>query len=356
LALTLTPFRRERGELLEIAGRVRRMFDLDADPLQIAATLAADPLLGPSVRARPGLRIPGAWDPFEACVRAILGQQVSVRAATTFAGRLVEAFGAPSPAPADGITHLFPTPERLGSAALEKIGLTRARAESIRCVARSAQVLRQRPESLEGLVDRLRTLPGVGPWTAHYLAMRAFGEVDAFPSGDLVLRKAAREPLPAALEQRSTAWRPWRAYAAMHLWSSSSVPLEPHMIELSRVDSPLGTVTFAVGPRGLCALTLGDRMPMSLPSPARETRPPPEITAVLAAYFAGDLRAIDKMDVDPEGTPFQHRVWAALRTIPPGLPGRTRSWRAPSVNLPQRAPWAPRTAGTRSRWSCPATG
>jgi len=227
LALTLTPFRRERGELLEIAGRVRRMFDLDADPLQIAATLAADPLLGPSVRARPGLRIPGAWDPFEACVRAILGQQVSVRAATTFAGRLVEAFGAPSPAPADGITHLFPTPERLGSAALEKIGLTRARAESIRCVARSAQVLRQRPESLEGLVDRLRTLPGVGPWTAHYLAMRAFGEVDAFPSGDLVLRKMAREPLPAALEQRSTAWRPWRAYAAMHLWSSSSVPLEP---------------------------------------------------------------------------------------------------------------------------------
>jgi len=90
------------------------------------------------------------------------------------------------------------------------------------------------------------------------------------------------------------------------------------MIELSRVDSPLGTVTFAVGPRGLCALTLGDRMPMSLPSPARETRPPPEITAVLAAYFAGDLRAIDKMDVDPEGTPFQHRVWAALRTIPAG--------------------------------------
>jgi len=227
LALTLTPFRRERGELVEIAGRVRRMFDLDADPLQIAATLAADPLLGPSVRARPGLRIPGAWDSFEACVRAILGQQVSVRAATTFAGRLVEAFGAPSPAPAEGLTHLFPTAERLASAALEKIGLTRARAESIRCVARSAQVLCQRPESLEGLVDRLRTLPGVGPWTAHYLAMRAFGEVDAFPSGDLVLRKAAREPLPAALEQRSAAWRPWRAYAAMHLWSSSPVPLEP---------------------------------------------------------------------------------------------------------------------------------
>jgi AraC family transcriptional regulator of adaptative response / DNA-3-methyladenine glycosylase II len=227
LSLTLTPFRRERGEVLEIVGRVRRMFDLDADPLQIAATFATDPLLGPSVRARPGLRIPGAWDPFETCVRAILGQQVSVRAATTFAGRLVEAFGAPSPAPVEGLTRMFPKPEQLASAALEKIGLTRARAESIRCVARSAHVLRQRPESLEALVDRLRTLPGVGPWTAHYLAMRAFGEVDAFPSGDLVLRKAARAMLPASLEEKSTAWRPWRAYAAMHLWSSSSVPLEP---------------------------------------------------------------------------------------------------------------------------------
>ena len=227
LALTLTPFRRERGEVLEIVGRIRRMFDLDADPLQIAAALAGDPLLGPSVRARPGLRVPGAWDPFETCVRAILGQQVSVRAATTFAGRLVEAFGVPSPAPVEGLTRVFPKPELLASAALEKIGLTRSRAESIRCVARSAQVLRERPESLEGLVDRLRTLPGVGPWTAHYLAMRAFGEVDAFPSGDLVLRKAAREQLPASLEQRSTAWRPWRAYAAMHLWSSCSLPLEP---------------------------------------------------------------------------------------------------------------------------------
>src|SRR5207237_9824166 len=185
---------------------------------QISAALAADPLLGPSVRARPGLRIPGAWDPFETCVRAILGQQVSVRAATTFAGRLVEKFGAPSPAPAAGLTHLFPTPERLASAALEQIGLTRARAESIRCVARSAQVLRERPESLEGLVDRLVTFPGIGPWTAHYLAMRAFGEVDAFPSGDLVLRKAAREQLPASLEQRSTAWPPGRGSESRHCW------------------------------------------------------------------------------------------------------------------------------------------
>ena len=227
LALTVTLTRRDPGQVLEIAGRVRRMFDLYADPLEIGAMLAADPLLGPSVRARPGLRVPGTWDPFETCVRAILGQQVSVRAATTLGGRLVGAFGARIPGAAGGLTHLFPTPERLASAPLERIGLTRARAESIRCVARSAQVLRERPESLDGLIDRLRSLPGVGPWTAHYLAMRAFGEVDAFPSGDLVLRKASREPSSAALERRSVAWRPWRAYAAMHLWSSASVPLEP---------------------------------------------------------------------------------------------------------------------------------
>ena len=225
LALTLTPFRRERAQSLEIAGRVRRMFDLDADPLQIAAALSTDPRLGSSVRARPGLRIPGAWDPFEFSVRAILGQQISVRAATTFAGRLVQVFGTRSPSPVLGLTHLVPAPERLASAPLERIGLTRARAESIRCVARSAQALRDRPESLEGLVDRLCTFPGVGPWTAHYLAMRAFGEADAFPAGDLGLRKASRQPSSAALERLSSAWRPWRAYAAMHLWSSLS--LEP---------------------------------------------------------------------------------------------------------------------------------
>jgi AraC family transcriptional regulator of adaptative response / DNA-3-methyladenine glycosylase II len=227
LSLTLTLSRRDPGQALEIAGRVRRMFDLDADPLEIGATLSADPLLGPSVRARPGLRLPGTWDPFETCVRAILGQQVSVRAATTLGGRLVGAFGSRIPGAARGLTHLFPVPERLASAPLERIGLTRARAESIRCVARSAQVLRERPESLDDLVDRLCSLPGVGPWTAHYLAMRAFGEADAFPSGDLVLRKASREPSSAALERRSAAWRPWRAYAAMHLWSSASIPLEP---------------------------------------------------------------------------------------------------------------------------------
>src|SRR5712691_7686642 len=205
LSLTLTLSGRDPGQVLEIAGRVRRMFDLDADPLEIGSTLAADPLLGPSVRARPGLRVPGAWDPFETCVRAILGQQVSVRAATTLAGRLADRFGL--------------SPRVLASAPIERIGLPRARAEAIRQAARAASMFDAPPSNLDALVERLRALPGVGPWTAHYLAMRAFHEPDAFPTGDLVLRRNAGAADPAALERISQPWRPWRAYAAMHLWT-----------------------------------------------------------------------------------------------------------------------------------------
>ena len=226
LSLTVTLAHGGAGQVLAIARRARRMFDLDADPLQIAASLSRDALLGPSLRARPGLRIPGAWDPFETAVRAVLGQQVSVRAAVTLGARLVQAFGERVAVATDGLTHLFPTPERLASAAVERIGMPRARAECIRSLSRSATILREPPGSLEALLDRVRALPGVGPWTAHYLAMRAFGEADAFPSGDLVLRKASGEPSVAALERRAAAWRPWRAYAAMHLWSSAALPLE----------------------------------------------------------------------------------------------------------------------------------
>ena len=227
LSLMVTLARHGAGQVLAMARRARRMFDLDADPLQIAATLSRDPLLGHSVRARPGLRIPGAWDPFETAVRAVLGQQVSVRAAVTLGGRLVQAFGERIADAAEGLTHLFPTPERLASAPVERIGLPRARAKSIRSLARSVAILRDAPGSLDALLERVRSLPGVGPWTAHYLAMRAFGEADAFPAGDLVLRKASGEPSSAALERRAAAWRPWRAYAAMHLWSSVASPLEP---------------------------------------------------------------------------------------------------------------------------------
>jgi AraC family transcriptional regulator, regulatory protein of adaptative response / DNA-3-methyladenine glycosylase II len=213
--------------LLDLAARTRRLLDLDADPAAVAAALGGDPVLGPSARARPGLRVPGAWDGFEVAVRALLGQQVSVKAATTLAGRLVAACGIRLPAPVDGLTHLFPSPDAVAAVDPARLGLPRARAEALRGLARAVargEVDLRPGASLDATVAALRTLPGVGPWTAQYLAMRAAGEPDAFPAGDLGIRKAlgARgEPVAEReAERRSAAWRPWRAYAAMHLWAS----------------------------------------------------------------------------------------------------------------------------------------
>jgi AraC family transcriptional regulator of adaptative response / DNA-3-methyladenine glycosylase II len=230
--------------LLDVSRRARRLFDLDADPLAIADRLGSSRLLAPALAAHPGLRVPGAWDPFEVLVRAILGQQITVAAATTLAGRLVERCGAPvpppsatspataiaaSPAPPAGLalSRLFPTPAAIAAADLSAIGLTSARAAALRQVAAAAATdpaLLGPAAGLDELVDRLCRLPGVGPWTAHYLAMRAMREPDAFPSGDLVLRRAAGGLSARALADLSDEWRPWRAYAAIALWTTSAAP------------------------------------------------------------------------------------------------------------------------------------
>ena len=227
----------EPGELLatitsspaipEVMERLRRLLDLDADARAIDAHLGRDRALAPLVRAVPGLRVPGAWDPFELAVRAILGQQVSVAAARTFAGRIAAAHGERVPGGGPGIA--FPGPARLAAASLEGIGLTRARASAIGALARAVA---QRPAllgpagDLAETVARLVELPGVGEWTAHYVAMRAFRERDAFPATDLGLLRAmerrGRRPTPAELLARAERWRPWRAYAAMHLWMSGA--------------------------------------------------------------------------------------------------------------------------------------
>ncbi len=208
---------------LDLVRRVRRFFDLDADPLAITACLGGASELRAAVAARPGLRVPGSFDRFETFCRAVLGQQVSVQAATTLCGRLVKAFGEPVSGAEEGLTHRFPTPARLARADLSRLGVPRARGEAIRGVA--AALARGEPvlepaADLDKLISRLCALPGVGPWTAHYLAMRAFGEPDAFPAGDLVLRRATGLD-ERALERRSRAWRPWRAYAAIHLWTAT---------------------------------------------------------------------------------------------------------------------------------------
>jgi len=206
--------------LFLIVERARRVFDLSADPDDIARHLRRDPLLAPRLASRPGLRVPGAWDGFELAVRAILGQQVTVRGATTLAGRLVRAFGMPVAAN-HRLTHVFPDAASLAEADVARIGLPRARAHSIRALARAVMNhdLHFSPAAnIEEFFDRFRSLPGIGDWTAHYVAMRALGEPDAFPAADLGLLKATGLAHASRLAARAEAWRPWRSYAAMHLW------------------------------------------------------------------------------------------------------------------------------------------
>ena len=215
--------------LMPLVARVRRMFDLDARPDVIARALGRDRELRALVRARPGLRLPGAIDPFEAAVRALLGQQVSVAAATTLAGRFAARFG--KPAGSGELAFRFPTAAEVAAAGAEqivKIGMPMTRATAIHELARaiaSRAVRLDAPRSqhdLDGFVARLVELPGIGPWTAHYLAMRALHLPDAFPAADLGVQKALRRAGARAAEERAEAWRPFRAYAVMHLWTSLS--------------------------------------------------------------------------------------------------------------------------------------
>lgn len=218
-------------DLLGITERVRDLFDLRSDPLLIGEHLGQDPFLQPLVEAVPGMRVPGAWDGFEIAVRAILGQQVSVKAATTMAGRLVQEFGDRLPGGGDGqLTHLFPTAGQLAQADLHKIGLTRPRAFSIRQLAvalEEGQLSFRTGASLQATLEQLTALPGIGMWTAQYIAMRALREPDAFPAGDLGLRKALSPDGRSSVSElelaaRAESWRPWRAYAAMYLWNRLS--------------------------------------------------------------------------------------------------------------------------------------
>ncbi|WP_066586449.1 DNA-3-methyladenine glycosylase 2 [Cellulomonas timonensis] len=221
------------GDIPTVTARLRRWLDLDADPAAISAALGDDPLIGPLIQARPGLRVPGTSDPFELAVRAVLGQQVSTSAARTVAGRLVRAFGEPG---SHGL-WLFPGPERLAALpvdALRALGLNTGRAAAIGVLARAVVdglSLEPGPDvDVAQVRAQLVALRGIGPWTADYLALRALGAPDVFPAGDLVLRRALAE-LPggagAAVGERTAEriarrWSPWRSYAAQHLWSAWS--------------------------------------------------------------------------------------------------------------------------------------
>jgi AraC family transcriptional regulator of adaptative response / DNA-3-methyladenine glycosylase II len=214
--------------LMPLLAGVRRLFDLDAEPEAIARVLSRDPRLAASVRARPGLRVPGAIDGFELAVRAVLGQQVSVRAATTLAGRLTAAFGEPAPtdlldAETNGgrLDRLPVVADHLAAVSPDEVAaagmpLTRARTLVELARAAAAGTLDLRPGAdPDSAIARLVELPGIGPWTAQYIAMRALHWPDAFPATDLVIRRVLGNDAARASER----WRPWRAYAAMHLWA-----------------------------------------------------------------------------------------------------------------------------------------
>ncbi|GIK99362.1 MAG: hypothetical protein BroJett029_35710 [Alphaproteobacteria bacterium] len=218
--------------LAAVTARIRRVFDLDADIAAIGVHLARDPFLAPLVAARPGLRAPGGWDGFELAVRAVLGQQVTIAAARRLAGQLVRLCGTALP---DGgrmhpaLGHAFPTAAQVAAADLAPLGMPGARKAALKAIAEAAladPTLFQPQASIEETVARLRAVRGVGEWTAQYIALRAVRESDAFPASDIgLLRGAATNgtrPSPAELIGRAEPWRPWRAYAAQHLWAADA--------------------------------------------------------------------------------------------------------------------------------------
>ena len=223
LTHTLTPV------LPALLGRLRNLFDLAARPDVIASHLRRDRKLGLSLKKSPGLRVPGAFDGFELAVRAILGQQVSVKAATTISGRLAAAFGEPVRFADSSLCFLTPTAQRLAAATVDEVaavGIVRSRAASIVALARAvdrADVVLEAGADPDDTIAALVELPGIGPWTASYIAMRALRWPDAFPQGDLVLRKRLGGVTAAVAEEMSQAWRPWRSYATLHLWSGDAI-------------------------------------------------------------------------------------------------------------------------------------
>jgi DNA-3-methyladenine glycosylase II len=214
-----------------LVAKVRRVFALNAQPVEVEAQLGRDPLMARLIAARPGLRVPQGWDGFEQAMRTVLGQQISVAGAMTLAGRLVARYGQalslPLHVPDTGLTHVFPQPTAIVEQDLSGLGMPRSRAATLSTVARAVldePQLLQPGADLDQCLRRLCQLRGIGPWSAQYLALRQLGAADALPLGDVALVKALRllEGQDAQLADRSQAWSPWRAYAAQHLWASLS--------------------------------------------------------------------------------------------------------------------------------------
>jgi AraC family transcriptional regulator of adaptative response / DNA-3-methyladenine glycosylase II len=229
-ALAVTIRFPEVRALPALVARVKRLFDVGADVDAIGRQLAADTTLAPLIARRPGLRVPGAWDGFELAVRAVLGQQVTVVAARKLAGKLVTVCGTPAAnGDGEGLYRVFPDPRQLSVANLDALGMPGARKMTLKALADAATKnarLFEPAATLDDAVARLRSIPGIGDWTAQYISLRALRETDAFPAADAGLLRAASAvaalATPKALLARAETWRPWRAYAAQHLWAADA--------------------------------------------------------------------------------------------------------------------------------------
>ncbi|HEV2275249.1 MAG TPA: methylated-DNA--[protein]-cysteine S-methyltransferase [Acidobacteriaceae bacterium] len=346
-----------------IVSRVRRLFDLGADIGTIEGHLSGDPALAPLVAQRPGLRAPGGWDGFEIAVRAVLGQQISVEAARRLAGRLVALHGRAAPRPFlihPDLTHAFPTAKRLASACSIGLAMPAARLAALKAVAEAAlddPNLFHPLGSIEETIARLRTIRGIGDWTAQYIALRAIREMDAFPATDLgLLRGAAlmdgKKTTPADLLSRAESWRPWRAYAAQHLWAAGGTAAQRRIpggspagcvsrhssralpnrkgqlmsLVYKTIESPVRKLTLVASDRGLVAILWEKDAPgrVQLGEMVKEEGHPVLLEAErqLGEYFAGKRKSFS-IALDMRGTRFQKEVWEALLAIPFG---ETRSY------------------------------
>ena len=216
----------DRADDEAIVGAARTAFDLDADPVEIDAVLGRDLALAPLVARTPGIRVPGAVDPFELLMRAVFGQQISVAGARTQLGAFVQRFGVPLDEPVGAITHVFPTPERVAQITPDELGMPRRRAETIRRLGELVASGELDLEDREGALATLADVPGIGRWTLDYVAMRGFHDPNAFPATDLGVRRGFEAlGLPAETKdilERAERWRPYRAYAVMHLWNANA--------------------------------------------------------------------------------------------------------------------------------------
>lgn len=209
-----------------LLGRLRNLFDLSARPDLIVEQLQKDTLLEPMVKRNPGLRVPGAFDGFELAVRAILGQQVTVKAATTLSCRFAAAFGEAFETPISELTHLSPVAERVAKASVDDIGKLGIVSQRARCIIALANAVVSGDLQLEAganpetVIKQLTTLPGIGPWTAHYMAMRILRWPDAFPKEDIAVLNNLGGVTKKQAEEMSQSWRPWRSYAVLHIWQN----------------------------------------------------------------------------------------------------------------------------------------